>query len=118
MIRRWRPVDSRLLEILLAVSAAGIWNIGATLMDAWQDHWRLLLFVDFILLVIIAEYLVKFIPVRFKTAYDRILALGFPLMLLICWEALVKEDIINARWFPAPSSIGQALWDLTVEYDR
>jgi NitT/TauT family transport system permease protein len=111
---RWRSNPS----LLLAIGAMLILNLGASLLDFWHDEWKLLLLVDFILLVIVAEGVGNVVPVRFKTLYDRTLAFGFPVILLLCWEALAKADIINARWFPAPSSIFQALWDLTVDYDR
>lgn len=105
-------------EIMLLVSIAVILNGIVTGLDYWRDYWELTLFIDFILLVIIAERTGEIIPVRYKPLYDRCLAFGFPALLLLCWEALVSAGMLNARWFPAPSSIIQALWDLIVNYDR
>jgi len=46
------------------------------------------------------------------------LALGFPLSLLLVWEWLAGSGVLKPRWFPPPSQIAVALWDLTVTYDR
>ncbi len=46
---------------------------------------------------------------------DRLLALGFPLGLLFLWEGLVRMDALDARFFPAPSTVLQALWILIVK---
>lgn len=43
---------------------------------------------------------------------DRILALGFPLFLLLLWEVLVRTEMLDARFFPAPSTVAVALYDL------
>lgn len=53
-----------------------------------------------------------------KPAYNRALAIGFPLLLLVAWELLVHFGYLNGRWFPPPSRIVVALWDLIVTYDR
>lgn len=53
-----------------------------------------------------------------KPAYNRALAIGFPLLLLVLWEILVHFGYLNGRWFPPPSRITLALWDLIVTYDR
>jgi len=82
------------------------------------DNWELLLLINIILLIILAERVGELVPIRFKTLYDRVLAFGFPALLLVCWEVLVNAEVLNPRWFPAPSSILDALWDLTVNYDR
>lgn len=105
-------------EILLSVGAAVILNSLVTALHYWRDYWELTLLIDFILLVIAAERLGGLIPIRHKRLYDRALAFGFPLIILLCWEALVNAGVLNARWFPAPSSILRALRDLTVHYDR
>jgi NitT/TauT family transport system permease protein len=36
---------------------------------------------------------------------DRIISLVSPVMLLLLWEALVRTGVLDARFFPAPSSI-------------
>jgi NitT/TauT family transport system permease protein len=88
-----------------------------TVNSLWGNECAVLL-GDFVLLVIVAERFGGLIPIRYKSLYDRSLALGFPVLLLLCWEALVSAELLNARWFPAPSSILKALWDLIVNYDR
>ncbi|HEX2908235.1 MAG TPA: ABC transporter permease [Phototrophicaceae bacterium] len=105
-------------EILLAVSAAVILNGLVTILRSWPDYWPLTLFINFILLVFIAERIGGLIPIRYKPLYDRLLAFGFPVLVLLCWEVLVNAGLLNGRWFPAPSSILAALWDLAVNYDR
>ncbi len=108
------PVRDLLLMACVAVS----FNVLALGLHFWQDYWALTLGTNLLLWVIIAERLGRFIPLRFKPLYDRALAFSFPVIILLSWEILVKTDVINARWFPAPSSILKALWDLTVNYDR
>jgi hypothetical protein len=34
------------------------------------------------------------------------------------WEALATSGVLNPRWFPPPTQIAAALWDLIVSYDR
>jgi len=115
----YRLVHHRHLRGLgLVTAAALLLNIVVSAMDWWQEYWWLALLTNFILLVIIAERFGELIPLRYKTLYNRSLALSFLVFILLCWEALVDASILNARWFPAPSSILQALWDLTVDYDR
>jgi len=43
---------------------------------------------------------------------DRLLSIGFPIMLLVLWEAAVRLHWLDARFFPAPSTVGIALWSL------
>ena len=53
-----------------------------------------------------------------RPAYNRALAIGFPLLILVLWEVMVHLGYLNGRWFPPPSRITMALWDLIVTYDR
>jgi NitT/TauT family transport system permease protein len=84
----------------------------------WQDYSALFLLLDFTLLVLLADWYGKRVSFAHRKTYDRVLALGFPLLLLLTWELLVAGGIINARWFPPPSRIIVALWDLIVTFDR
>ncbi len=48
---------------------------------------------------------------------DRLLSIGFPVLLLLIWEFVVRVGWLDARFFPAPSSVLVALWDMTVDGD-
>ncbi len=84
----------------------------------WESAWWALLGLGFICVVLLAQELEGRLPVRSLGVYQRVLALGFPLSLLVIWELLAAGAILNPRWFPPPSQIAAALWELTVTYDR
>ena len=46
---------------------------------------------------------------------DRLLSIGFPILLLALWEMAVRLKWLDARFFPAPSTVAIALWDLTAK---
>lgn len=92
---------------------AAFWALGL-----WRGYWLLGLLVIFLLVTLLADRIGKLIPVRQRRQYERILAFGFPLLLLIAWEWLVRGGVLNARWFPPPTRIAAALVDLTVTYDQ
>jgi NitT/TauT family transport system permease protein len=46
---------------------------------------------------------------------DRLLSIGFPVLLLLLWEAIVRVGWLDARFFPAPSEVVAALWNLIVK---
>jgi ABC-type nitrate/sulfonate/bicarbonate transport system permease component len=46
---------------------------------------------------------------------DRLLSIGFPLALLALWETAVRLQWLDGRFFPAPTAVAVALWDLTVQ---
>ncbi|MBI5304255.1 MAG: ABC transporter permease [Chloroflexi bacterium] len=48
---------------------------------------------------------------------DRLLAIGFPLFLLALWEFVVRAQWLDGRFFPAPSAVAVALWNLTAKGD-
>lgn len=58
------------------------------------------------------------VPYARKAAYNRALAIAFPVLLLVAWELMVNFGYLNGRWFPPPTRIVAALWDLIVSYDR
>lgn len=60
----------------------------------------------------------KRVPFRQQPLYNRLLAVSFPVVLLLAWELLVSTGYLNGRWFPPPTKIAAALWDLIVSYDR
>jgi NitT/TauT family transport system permease protein len=45
---------------------------------------------------------------------DRLISIGFPILLLALWESVVALKWLDARFFPAPSTVGIALWSLIV----
>lgn len=99
---------------LVAIVALGV---AAGALGLWQRFWWGLLFVDFALLVVAAQRLeLRLGPVGRRRLRSG-LALGFPVVLLATWEAIVRAGILNAQWFPPPTRIAGALWDLTVNYD-
>jgi ABC-type nitrate/sulfonate/bicarbonate transport system permease component len=46
---------------------------------------------------------------------DRLLSIGFPILLLALWEMTVRLKWLDARFFPAPSTVAVALWDLVTK---
>jgi ABC-type nitrate/sulfonate/bicarbonate transport system permease component len=106
--------------------SAWAWPLGvlaatvavAASLDLGAAAWGVVLVVVFTCVVLLAQEVEARLPLRRRGAYQRILALGFPLSLLLLWEGLAGGGVLNARWFPPPSQIAVALWELTVTYDR
>jgi ABC-type nitrate/sulfonate/bicarbonate transport system permease component len=48
---------------------------------------------------------------------DRLLSIGFPILLLALWEAVVRVGWLDSRFFPAPTAVVVALWNLTAKGD-
>jgi ABC-type nitrate/sulfonate/bicarbonate transport system permease component len=115
---RARTLGSGNRDLLLLALGLLLFNVLATLLDLWHPLWWALLAVDTVLVVLLADRAGARVPVRHQESYKKILALGFPLLLLLTWEAIVGAGILNPRWFPPPSRIAGGLWDLTVTYDR
>ena len=46
---------------------------------------------------------------------DRLLAIGFPILLLLLWEIAVHLGWLDARFFPAPSAVVAALVNLIIK---
>jgi ABC-type nitrate/sulfonate/bicarbonate transport system permease component len=44
---------------------------------------------------------------------DRLLSIGFPILLLLLWELIVRVGWLDARFFPTPSTVLVALWTMT-----
>jgi ABC-type nitrate/sulfonate/bicarbonate transport system permease component len=100
------------LAVLVATVAAG------AVFGLWERAWFALLGVVFVCVVLLAQEVEARLPLRMRGVYQRVLALGFPVSLLLMWEWLAGSAILNPRWFPPPSQIAVALWELTVTYDR
>ncbi|MCE5262482.1 MAG: ABC transporter permease [Deltaproteobacteria bacterium] len=46
---------------------------------------------------------------------DRLLSIGFPILLLALWELAVGLNWLDQRFFPAPHAVAVALYQLTVD---
>lgn len=103
----WAPLAALLVLDLLAAAVG-----------AWHPLWWALLTADFALLVLAAQRLEPRLGPVGRRRLRQGLAIAFPILLLISWEAIVRAGILNPRWFPPPTRIAGALWDLTVNYDR
>jgi ABC-type nitrate/sulfonate/bicarbonate transport system permease component len=105
---------------------AWLWPLGVLALtlaagfafNLWRGYWWGLLLVAFVAVVVLAQELEARLPLRWQPAFGRALAFGFPIALLLVWEAFSTGGILNARWFPPPSTIAVALWELTVTFDR
>jgi NitT/TauT family transport system permease protein len=75
-------------------------------------------FVDFVLLVVLAEALAPLVPSRLSSIYDRALSVAFPVLVLAGWELVVRAGILSPDWFPPPTRIAAALWQLVTGYDE
>lgn len=100
------------------VGLAALANLLAAPLGLWRAVWWALLALDFVALVLLAQALEPRLPLRYQGLYQRALALGFPVLLLLAWELIVGAGLLNPRWFPPPSRIARALWQLVVGYDR
>jgi ABC-type nitrate/sulfonate/bicarbonate transport system permease component len=94
------------------------WNAAFMASGLWLGWWWLQLAGNFVLVVLVAERIGRAIPPRRRTLYERILAFGFPILALVAWQLIVDAGILSATWFPQPTRIARALWDLSVNYDR
>ena len=111
---REAPATTALLPIAGMVALA----LFASLFGLWTDWWVVIFAAEFTLLVVALEALERRLPFRLHTPYQRMLAWLFPVLLLASWQWLATSGIINPRWFPPPSRIAEALWQLIVNYDR
>jgi ABC-type nitrate/sulfonate/bicarbonate transport system permease component len=109
-------------DLALGIGGLILVNGGMALFGLWTREslaWVVIAaLLNFAAVVVIAEAVGRWVPVRYKRAYERGLAVGFPILLAVGWELLVANGILNERWFPPPTQVAVALWDLTVTYDR
>lgn len=94
-----------------------LWNAGMTVLGLWESLWLIGLLVNFSLIVVLAEGIGRRVPVRYQKTYERGLAIAFPVLLLMSWELIVRAEILSPRWFPPPSRVFSALWELSIGYD-
>jgi NitT/TauT family transport system permease protein len=114
------PAAGRSLPAMLGILAGVcvVWNGALYLTGLWATIWWLALFVDFVLIVLVAERIGRDVPPKRRKLYERTLAFGFPVLALVAWQWIVDAGILNPLWFPQPTRIAAALWDLTVHFDR
>ena len=113
---RKRTSDGR--TILGLVGVVAVLHGGLMAAGLWRD-WAWPAFgVTFILLVVICERIGRLVPPRSRTAYERTLAFGFPVVVMAVWQLAGDVGLLNPLWFPQPTKIARALWDVTVNYDR
>ncbi|WP_121629083.1 ABC transporter permease [Tropicibacter alexandrii] len=93
-------------------------HVGLALTGLWYAWAWPAIGASFVLLILICERIGRHVPVRARKTYERTLALGFPVLLLAVWELAGALELISPIWFPPPSAIGRALWDVSVNYDR
>src|SRR5690606_12082399 len=84
----------------------------------WGRLWWISLFGNFLLVVLAAERIGRSVPPRHRRAYELALAIGFPVAAIVSWQLIVDAGILDPLWFPQPSRIAAAFWELTVSYDR
>lgn len=84
----------------------------------WLNYAWPAIALTFGILVVICERIGRHVPIGARKIYERSLALGFPVVLLLLWEIAGAVELISPIWFPPPSAIGRALWDVSVNYDR
>ncbi|MCV0394033.1 MAG: ABC transporter permease [Rhizobiaceae bacterium] len=117
--RRRQAEEATLGRALAAIAGIVVaWNALLWGVGLWERLWWLALFGNFVMVVVAAERVGRVVPPRGRAAYERTLAFGFPLLALVAWELIVRGGILNPLWFPPPTRIAQALWDVTVNFDR
>jgi NitT/TauT family transport system permease protein len=115
---REHAVSSLLTSLAMLCAIALVWNAALYFAGLWRSLWWLALAGNFVLLVIAAERAGRIVAPARRKLYERALAFGFPLLALVAWQLIVDAGILNPLWFPQPTRIATALWDLTVHYDR
>jgi ABC-type nitrate/sulfonate/bicarbonate transport system permease component len=55
------------------------------------------------------------LPALDANTRDRLLSIGFPILLLALWELAVGLKWLDERFFPAPHAVAAALYQLTVQ---
>jgi len=105
-------------KILITVVVLALFNAIFLALGLWRKNWITALGVNFIGIVLILQWLGEYVSARNMSKYERLLAIGFPVVMLLAWEMLVRTDILNATWFPPPTQVAKALWAIATEYDR
>lgn len=109
---------SRGRRLMLQTALFVVWNLALTLFGWWEHVWGVAGLIDFVLIIMLTQTLNEFVPASQQRTYERTLAIGFPVVVLIGWELVIHAGFLNPQWFPPPSRIASALWDLTVNYNE
>ena len=102
---------------LLGVVALVVFNGVFAVFGLWEEHWLAGIGVDFVGIVLILQWFTAYIPAYRLPAYERTVSICFPIVMLVAWELLVKAGVLSATWFPPPTRVARALWELATEYD-
>jgi len=105
-------------KILIGVSVLLVCDLLFTLLGLWKKQWIIAVGINFVGIALIFQWLQAYVPPRRLKAYERSLAIGFPIVMLATWELLVRAGILSATWFPPPSRVAQALWEVATEYNK
>lgn len=111
-----RDRDRRAIVLLLAAIVA--LHAGLALAGMWRTLAWPAIGVSFVLLVLVAERVGRLVAPARRRLYERTLALGFPVLVLLVWQFAGEVGLLNPTWFPPPTAIAAALWDLTVSFDK
>lgn len=117
-----RASDDKARRALIGAAWFGLalaaWNAVMLAAGLWHPLWWAGLLGNFVLLVLIAERVGRVVAPHWRKTYERTLAFGFPVVAIAAWQMIVDADILSPLWFPQPTRIAQALWELTVTFDR
>ncbi len=100
------------------VAGFAVWNAVFAATGLWWHLWWLGVAGDFALIVMVAERIGRMVPPVHRRLYERTLAFGFPVLGLVAWQLIVDAGILSPIWFPPPTHIAKALWQLTIGYDK
>jgi len=136
---------SGLRSVVRVVVVAVVVNVVVCVLAAWANHqlapfmdeafkiteeaptlartyrrwwWSLLGIFNLVLLTLVAQQVGRILPAKDKNGFDRLLGFVFPVLLLIYWQWIVTNGYINPRWFPPPTKIAEALYELIANFDN
>jgi len=118
MSKKGFVLDKNWMRLLFAFLLLIVWTTLSFAINLWETRWWLGITVNFLLIVYMADMGAKIVSPKHKRHYEISVAILFPLVVLIFWEWIVGQEILNPLWFPPPSRIGAALWDLIINYDE
>ena len=104
-------------KCLLYIGGFAVFNLLLTVLGLWENLFLIGVIIDFALVVFIAQELSSVVKAKDQKLLNKGLAIGFPILVLIGWELTVRAGILDARWFPPPTKIAAALWQLITGYD-